>query len=286
MAQINLIQGDCRQALQQLKSNSVHLVLTDPPYFLDGLNNKWKKGSPLATRATGSIGGLPVGMKFDPQQGRKLYKFIVSVAEPLKKVLKPGGFAIFFSQPRLVHRMACGLEDVGFEIRDLYAWHFTKKAQSKAFGMQHFINKMNLPIDQKAKIKKSLEGKKTAQLRPEFESMILAQKPKQGTYVQNWLKHQTGLMDASLKFNQKMISTVMPFEKPPRAGLNTHLTVKPVPLLEQLISMFSRPGQKVLDPFLGSGSTAVACQNTGRACLGIEVNSDYLRIAENRIQAT
>ncbi len=57
--------------------------------------------------------------------------------------MKPGAFAVFFSQPRLSHRMAIGLEDAGFEIRDLCAWHFTHRAQFKAFTMDHFVHRMN-----------------------------------------------------------------------------------------------------------------------------------------------
>ena len=281
-----LIQGDCRKLLANLEPNSVHMVVTDPPYFLDGLDAGWKKAN--TPRGTGSVGGLPVGMKFDPRQGRALQAFMLQVGQLLMPVLKPGAFAVFFSQPRLLHRMACGLEDAGFEIRDLYAWHFTKKAQAKAFGMQHFVDKMSIAESKKIKLKQQLEGKKTAQLRPEFEAMILAQKPKSGTHIQNWLQHQTGLMntDVGAEVGAKGPSTVMRFEKPEREDYNIHLTPKPVALLEQLIQLFSLEGHRVLDPFLGSGSTAVACQNTQRRCVGIEINPEYLNIARQRLQTS
>jgi hypothetical protein len=98
-----ILVGDSRDVLKSFAESSVDLIVTDPPYFLDGLDNGWKKGGTDAPRATGTIGGLPVGMKFDPAQGRALQAFMMDVAGELFRVLKPGGFALIFSQPRLSH---------------------------------------------------------------------------------------------------------------------------------------------------------------------------------------
>lgn len=281
---INLVEGDCLEKLTELDPESVHLVVTDPPYYLDGLNTEWRKGKGDTPRGTGSVGGLPVGMKFDPRQGKALQKFIGEVGELLMGVMMPGAFAVVFSQPRLVHRMAVGLEDAGFEIRDLYAWHYTQRAQFKAFSMNHFIDRMDKTHTKKKQLKRELRGRKTPQLRPQFESMILAQKPREGTFVENWLAYHTGLIDSGATLDGKAPSTVMTVEKPSREKGNIHLTVKPVLLVEHLIKLFSEKGQIVLDPFLGSGTTAVAALNTERACIGIEIEPEYIKIAEQRIQ--
>lgn len=277
-------EGDCLDVLPDLLPESVHLVVTDPPYFLDGLDTSWKKGRPEATKGTGAVGGLPIGMKFDPKQGRELQRFMNRVANLMIPALCPGAFAVFFSQPRLVPRMAVGLEDAGFEIRDLFAWHFTRRAQFKAFSMDHFVERRKIPQEDKEAIKRSLNGRKTPQLRPQFEAIILAQKPKQGTHVDNWIKYETGLIDVTARLDDKVPSTVMTVEKPRREQYNGHLTVKPVRLLDHLIRLFSLPGQVVLDPFLGSGSTAIAAHNAGRSCIGIEINPDYVQISERRIK--
>lgn len=280
-----IIRGDCLEELKKIEPDTVHLVVTDPPYFLDGLDCEWKKGKPDAPRATGVVGGLPVGMKFDPEQGRKLQKFIGEVGKSLMSVMVPGGFAVFFSQPRLSHRMAVGLEDAGFEIRDILAWHFTRKAQFKAFSMDHFVDRMDMSKRKKKDVKRRLMGRKTPQLRPQFEAMVLAQKPREGTFVNNWLKYRTGLMNSSETLNGgSSPSSVMSVEKPGRESYNGHLTVKPVSLVEHLIKLFSISGQVVLDPFLGSGTTLVAAENTGRSCIGIEINKSYVEIAENRLR--
>ena len=281
---MDIQRGDCLEVLPRLKPASVHLVVTDPPYFLHGLDASWSKGQKNSPRSTGVVGGLPVGMRFDPRQGRALQDFMAAVGTLLLSAIKPGSFAVVFSQPRLVHRMAVGLEEAGFEIRDVYAWHFTKKAQCKAFGMDHFVDKMALCASERETIRRSMQGMKTAQLRPQFELMVFAQKPKEGTHIRNWIEHETGLMDARVLVRGQGPSTLMNFEKPDRSRRNHHLTVKPVPLLEHLIDLFSRPGQVVLDPFLGSGSTAVAARNRGRHCVGIEINPDYVELAELRLR--
>lgn len=303
--QPDLRHGDCREVMAALLPESVHLVVTDPPYFLDGLDADWKKGT-ARPRGTGIVGGLPVGMKFDPQQGRDLQAFMEEVGGLMLHALCPGSFAAVFSQPRLVHRMAVGLENAGFEIRDIPVWRFTKRAQSKAFSVQHFANGAGIP-----------DNFKTPQLRPQHEAIVLAQKPKSGTFVENWLQYETGLMDTSARLDISTPSTVMSVEPPPmpsqalsdaldlpslmeadldhpptvmtvekpvRERYNGHLTVKPVKLIEHLICLFSRPGQVVLDPFIGSGTTAIAANKVGRKCIGIEINEDYLLIAKKRLE--
>ena len=275
--------ADCRDFLPTIEANSVHLTVTDPPYFLEGLDNGWRNGRDGAPRATGTIGSLPVGMKFDPRQGLALQAFISQVGEGMKDAMKPGAFAVVFSQPRLTHRMAVGLEDVGFEIRDLYAWRFTRYAQSKAFTLNHFVDRMDRPKSERETIKNHMGGRKTPQLRPQFEAMILAQKPREGTFIENWAKHETGLIDTTERLNGKSPTTVMTVEKPTRDGFNSHLTVKPLELVEHLIRLFSLPGQIVLDPFLGSGTTALAAKHAGRSCIGIEINGEYVEIARRRL---
>jgi site-specific DNA-methyltransferase (adenine-specific)/modification methylase len=63
-----------------------------------------------------------------------------------------------------------------------------------------------------------------------------------------------------------------------------HPTQKPVALMVQIINRHTVPGQIVIDPYMGSGSTGVACAETGRKFIGIEKNLDYFRMAKNRIE--
>ena len=67
-------------------------------------------------------------------------------------------------------------------------------------------------------------------------------------------------------------------------GGNPHPTTKPLALMRELVSDFSDPGELVLDPFAGSGSTGVACRQLGRRFLGWELNRDYFDIACRRLR--
>lgn len=65
---------------------------------------------------------------------------------------------------------------------------------------------------------------------------------------------------------------------------NNHPTVKPIALFEYLIKLVTRKGQVILDPFLGSGTTAIAAHKTGRKCVGIEREAEYIEIAKRRTE--
>ena len=69
-----------------------------------------------------------------------------------------------------------------------------------------------------------------------------------------------------------------------RTGNELHPTQKPVDMLEFLISKFSDESMVICDPFMGSGSTAVAAKNTNRKFIGIELDQNYFEIAKKRIQ--
>lgn len=70
----------------------------------------------------------------------------------------------------------------------------------------------------------------------------------------------------------------------PRA--NVHPTVKPIDLMRHLVKLVTPAGGLVLDPFLGSGTTALACSELGYRCIGIEKEAEYLEIAKGRLNGT
>ena len=93
----DVFHGDCFDLLKTLKDNSIDFVLTDPPYFLDSLDNL---GSPLdldKKKSNSHIAKLPVGMKFDKKQGKDFKDFMYKLSKEILRVLKPGGFFISFS---------------------------------------------------------------------------------------------------------------------------------------------------------------------------------------------
>ena len=278
-----VVPADCREALGQLPENAAALVLTDPPYFLDGMDAGWESGRLRARIRPGVIGGLPAGMRFDPGQGRRPQEFLEPIAREWLRLLKPGGFALCFSQPRLAHRATSAIEDAGFEIRDLLAW--THEGQAKAFSQDHFVRRRKIPEAEKRRILRSLGGRKTPQLKPLMDLIVLAQAPREGTFVDNWLRYGVGLIDTSSPVVEpsRFPATVIPVGKARRRF--GHLTPKPVKLLRHLIRIFAPEGSwaLVLDPFAGSGSTGVAALQEGRRFLGFEVDPAIAETAEARI---
>lgn len=80
-----------------------------------------------------------------------------------------------------------------------------------------------------------------------------------------------------------MIFNAIPYERDEETP-KIHPTQKAVALLEYLIKTYSNEGETILDNTMGSGSTGVACVNTNRGFIGIELNDDYFKIAEKRIK--
>jgi site-specific DNA-methyltransferase (adenine-specific) len=287
--------------LPRLPAHSVDLVLTDPPYFLDKLDNEWTpERAARRFYKSQAVFHLPPGMKFDPTQGRRMYEWYLEVSRELLRVLKPGGFFFSFSSPRLLHRVACAVEDAGFHIRDCFLWLYTQN-QPKAMGVAHFIERMPLSEQAKQSLKEQLSGWKTPQVKSCYEPIIVAQKPYEGTFLENMLQHGVGLFHTEVRIGQNMFpANVLLVEgieetldkyflvpKPnvdERGAFNQHPSVKPLALCEYMIQLAAPEGAVVLDPFLGSGTTALAARNLMRRYIGIEINPEYVAIACKRLQ--
>lgn len=278
---------DCRIGLKKIEDNSVDCIITDPPYFIDGMGDDWDKGNlTKKSNKAGVIGGLPVGMKFDVEQGKKLQEFMEPICNEFMRILKPGGFCIIFSQARLYHRMAIAAENAGFEIRDMLGWKY--EGQAKAFSLNHFVKKMNLTDEEKEKLIKEMEGWKTPQLKPQIEPMVMAQKPKEGTFIENWIKYNVGLVNTTESLDGMFPGNIMEVSKRVRSKERDskieHLTVKPVMLISHLVKLLTKEGQVVLDPFMGSGSHCLAALENNRKFIGFEIEKAYFDICEDRIK--
>ena len=293
--------GDALSFLPKLKSNSIDIILTDPPYFLDKMDHNWSVKKVKSPKKPYAIKHLPAGMKFDKEQGKKFYTWYFKISKEFFRVLKPGGFFFSFSSPRLYHRMTCAIDDAGFEIRDCFIWLYTKN-QPKAMSLHHFINKMNKSNEEKEKLNKHFKGWKTPQVKSCHEPITMAQKPIKGTYLENSMKYNISLINTNVKqgmYKDMFVSNIMTsgyishridkaflVDKPKeteKGSFNNHKTVKPLSLFKYLINLTTRPNSMVLDPFIGSGTTAIACKELGRKFIGIEINKQYIDIATKRL---
>jgi site-specific DNA-methyltransferase (adenine-specific) len=296
-----VLYGDCIEMMKKIPSNSIDMVCTDPPYFLDGLGNDWNKKSIDDKGTSKLVGNLPKGMKFDRKQSKKFYEFYALVSCEIYRILKPGGAFISFSSPRLYHSMAMAIEESGFEIRDMLGWVYTQ-SQVKAFSQDHIIEKdKSFTKEEKTKLKEICNGWKTPQLKPAIEPMCLAVKPIEGRYIDNFQKYGTGLMNTSetktdsgffpsniittenIEENMDKVFLVSKPSKEEKGSYNTHLSVKPVCLISHLIKLFTKENAVVLDPFMGSGTTAISCIHSKRHYIGFDINMEYIKITEKRV---
>ena len=86
--------------------------------------------------------------------------------------------------------------------------------------------------------------------------------------------------------NGMKLCTVWSYTRPDRAGGEkvNHPTVKNAEMMQRLVELLTREGDMVCDPFMGSGTTAVACQNTARRFVGCELIPEYFELTESRLE--
>ena len=134
----HIYQGDCLKVLKDFPDNYVDSIVTDPPYGLEFMGKEWDKFGISEARAkrltTNYPSDLSRGSKGLPEKGRysemtikeksAFQEFIYQWATEALRVLKPGGYLLSFGGTRTYHRMACAIEDAGFEIRDMLCWAY------------------------------------------------------------------------------------------------------------------------------------------------------------------
>lgn len=284
---------DCFDYIKKLPDNSIDAIITDPPYFLETMSNEWTANK--KSRTIGStIKNLPSGMKFDIRQAINIENFIYELSIEALRVLKPGGFYLLFSSPRLYHGLACGVQRAGFEIRDQLIWSYNQ-SQVKAVRLNHFIDKnATFKESVKKRLKKVLENFRTPQIRTLFEPICMAMKPlpKGSSFLNNWKKNGTGLIyvNPEKSFPTSIIHCPKPNKK--ERNKNNHPTVKPISLMKELIEIFCPHNGSLLDPFLGSGTTVVAALEMNKTkkfninIYGSEKNKEYFNIIKSRINKT
>ncbi len=115
MRDFRILLGDCRDRLKELPDNSIDSIVTDPPYELGFMGKSWDAS----------------GVAYD-----------VTVWRECLRVLKPGGHLLSFGGSRTYHRMACAIEDAGFQIRDQIMWVYGS-GFPKSLNISKAIDKQN-----------------------------------------------------------------------------------------------------------------------------------------------
>lgn len=122
MSAWEIIEGDCREVMASMEAESAHACVCDPPYGLEFMGKEWDKlwgGRPSG----GFNGGHHVG-RVGPQYkgGAAAQEWHGLWLAEAYRVLKPGAFLLAFGGTRTWHRLACAIEDAGFELRDTVMW--------------------------------------------------------------------------------------------------------------------------------------------------------------------
>ncbi|MDM2600714.1 site-specific DNA-methyltransferase [Mycobacteroides abscessus subsp. abscessus] len=249
--QVTLHHGDCLDVLRaddygydwnlgyrsarMFPDCSVDAVITDPPYGIAFMGKDWdqpgafgserRNGSPQRTQREGLA--MDAG-RYDlsPAAMLNFQRWCTAWATECLRILKPGGHLLAFGGSRTWHRLAAGIEDAGFEIRDSIAWLYgsgfpksldVSKAIDKAAGAEREVvgthhrhgggsavsgsmsgllgTDSELPLTAPATVAaKQWQGWGTA-LKPSFEPIVVARKPLAGTVAANVLEHGTGALN-------------------------------------------------------------------------------------------
>lgn len=288
-----IICGDSISLIKDIPSDSVHLILSDIPYGIGaedwdvlhenknsaylGNSPAQKKGGDLFKKRGKPINGWSEADRAIP---REYYEWCLKWSDEWLRVLKPGGSALVFAGRRLGHRCVAALEDTGFSYKDAIAWERIR-APHRAQRISVVYSRRN---DNESAEK--WDGWRVGNLRPTFEPIHWFTKPyKIGTTIaDNVLVHGVGAFnqDAYTKYSEKVENIISDCAfGPSEAG--KHPTQKPIKLMQALIELTTIPGQIVLDPFCGSGSTLVAAKQLDRNYIGFDANKEYVDIANQRL---
>ena len=245
---INLIHGDCLVEMRSLPDKSVDMVLCDLPYEVLNKSNKNAQWDRL----------LP----FD-----KLW-------EQYERVIKDNGAIVLFAQ---------GMFTAQLMMSNPKLWRYNLVWDK--ILISGFLNARRMPLRSHEDIcvfYKSL---------PTYNPQMREGKPlhsKGSSYKEKELTNNCygslGVTDDERKGStDKYPTSIVRFQKP-HPSIAVHPTQKPVALLEYLIKTYSNEGDTILDNAMGSGSTMVACVNTKRNGIGIELDDNYFKIAQERVK--
>lgn len=243
-----IILGDCIEVLESLPQGSVDLVFADPPYNLQLQHELYR---PNHTRVNG------VDDPWDQFESFESYdKFTRLWLEACRKVLKDSGTIWVIGSYHNIYRVGTLLQDLGYWILNDVVW-------IKTNPMPNF---------------------KGVRLTNAQETLIWAQRQRGSRYTFN---HQCmKALNGDLQMRSDWLLPICNGKERIKVnGSKVHATQKPESLLYRVILSSSSPGDVILDPFFGTGTTGAVAKKLHRRWIGIERDEFYARIAQERIDA-
>lgn len=253
--QINHIyKGNCIEILNnEIEENSIELIYSDPPFNLSGNGLKW-----LDNKTGGDW--FMIDEEWDKMPENEYFEFSFQWINGCKKVLKENGSIYISCTYHNIAEILIILKRLGFKINNVIVWHKTNAIPNMTKRL--FTHSSEFVVW-------AVKGKNWIFNYDEIKK-INPERKKDGSLKQMrdvWLLPLVQGKERIHKDN----------------GRALHPTQKPEELLKRIIIASSKIGNIVLDPFIGSGTTAVVAERLGRNWIGIEKNQSYITAALNRL---
>ncbi|MCB1441548.1 MAG: site-specific DNA-methyltransferase [Methyloceanibacter sp.] len=243
-----IIVGDCIEELEKLPARSIDLVFADPPYNLQLANELYR---PNNSRVDGVDDEWDKFSSFGAYDG-----FTREWLSACRRVLKPNGSLWVIGSYHNIFRVGTALQDLGYWVLNDVIWRKTNPMPN--FRGRRFTNA--------------------------HETMIWASTGQKARYTFNYESMKALNEDLQMR-SDWLLPICSGAERLKQDGRKTHPTQKPEALLQRVILAASHVGDVVLDPFMGSGTTAVAAKRLGRAFVGIERETAYADAARERLKS-
>src|SRR3972149_5639853 len=241
-----IIPGDCIEVLDSLPEKSIDLIFAAPPYNLQLRQALWR---PNMTRVDA------VDDDWDRFADFQAYdEFSRRWLGACRRVLKDRGTILFTATYHNIYRLGAILQDLGYWLLNDIVWIKTNPMPN--FRGVRFTNA--------------------------HETLIWASKSKGAKYTFNH-HAMKALNDDLQRRSDWLLPVCSGAERLKVDGKKAHSTQKPEALLYRLLLASSQPGDLVLDPFFGSGTTGVVAKKLHRNWIGIEMDQNYIAIAQDRI---
>ena len=290
MSEVKLYHGDCLEIMKQIPDGSVDMVLADPPYFkviMQTWDYQWRTVDEYLAWSEKWIGQATYKMRY----GATFCCF--GYAETLARLLPIcENCGIKFRQQIIVDK---GIQSVAGRATRNYKMFPTCTESIFVFVKDAIPYVRN--ILKEAQVKKGISAKEineTLCMKANGGGMwsiwtgnnVCEQLPTEEHWKRlvELLNIHLGYHAFAPTFNPQMGFSDVWSDISFREGKRMHPTQKPYLLIERLVSAYTNRGDSVLDPFMGSGTTGVACVNKGRYFIGIEKEEKYFNIAKERIE--
>jgi site-specific DNA-methyltransferase (adenine-specific) len=261
-----ITEGDCRELLPQLPDGCVDLIVTSPPY---------------ADQRKQVYGGV------HPDE---YVEWFLPISAELKRVLKPTGSFVLNIKERVVNgerhtyvlELILTMREQGWLWTEEYIWHkkntypgkWPNRFRDAWERCLHFTKQKQFKMFQEAVMVPMGEWRH-ARLRKLNENDLRRDVSRVGSgfgkRVANWIGREWAYPTNVLHMATECYN-------------RHHAATFPVDLPAWFIRLFTEPGDVVLDPFIGSGTTAVACVRLGRRYIGVEWNPEYVQVARQRLE--